>query len=790
MALSADRRVMPPADLAPDGEPPDRMAAPNLFAPISTANRITGQSRQSRLHTREQHMREQLATGSSYDYGRSTDDFLASIPAFSADAYTLGFERVPPTFLRRTMLDAAEASVAPSPFGYGLAHMAAPEALQEAYAAGGRPDFAAHAAGFDEPPEATVFQSGVPLPDTAVAGARFAAPRGARTAGLARAADDAPVSEGPSAYDDLTSQSDGMYPSDQGEERPARRARAPRVSPAAPEAPFYASFAQTEATSGMYVAPPVRPTPDAPPHASFAQADMPPAPRGAARGYVPRHGGRGSAERGLAEPVAAVPAPQASTANADVWQMLGWKETDPASFEQTAVWRVNELSMFESAAFDETLDPLRRPPEAMPGLGPAYPQNAPAAVPAPPSGFTAPFTPAPPEDGYAGYPPAGLDSQGYPAAAPEDWQDGGAYAPRGDTPPPARPPRPVREAPEPAPREGRVRGTLGRMTPARLALYVAVSLALLFCLIEGLKIVRSLSEDDRAPSGFADEYGQPADGGQPANGVELLPAGVTYAPTATPIAVATPTPTPRISQYDPLIGVMDSGGAQPSANLPTPTPAVRTRLSKYPGNALLSVSAAFEAQRKENPDVVARLTIDGLLDETVVQRNNTFYLNHNARGLLGTTGAVFVDEGCQLKKPPENLLLRAQANTEGKLFAPLLAYENGGGAFVAQHGIVRCDTIYEEAQYVIFAILRADSVINTDAYFNFAAYPTFASDTQMMNYVNAARERSVIRIDVNVQPGDRLLTLATVAEGSDTTSLVILCRMLRSGESAAYIDHN
>ena len=109
---------------------------------------------------------------------------------------------------------------------------------------------------------------------------------------------------------------------------------------------------------------------------------------------------------------------------------------------------------------------------------------------------------------------------------------------------------------------------------------------------------------------------------------------------------------------------------------------------------------------------------------------------------------------------------------------------------MAQHGIVRCDTIYEEAQYVIFAILRADSVINTDAYFNFAAYPTFASDTQMMNYVSAARERSVIKIDVNVQPGDRLLTLATVAEGSDTTSLVILCRMLRSGESAAYIDHD
>ena len=762
MALSADRRVMPPADLAPDGEPPKPGAGPNLFAPISTANRITGQSRQSRLHTREQHMREQLPSGSSYDYGRSADDFQVSIPAFSADAYTMGFERVPPTFLRRTMLDTAEATVVPSPFGYGLAHMAVPAALQDAYAMGladARPNFAADAAGFEEPPEATVFQSGVPLPEAAVAGALFAMPRNARTtAGIARAARDAAppaaMAEGPSPYDDLTPQSDYTHPLEQDEERPARRARVPRTAQAMPEAPPYITV-----DGGAQPA------------------------RAASRGYVPRHGGRGRAGRMDSEPIAAAPAPPPPTANADVWQMLGWKQTDPASFENTAVWRVNELSMFESAAFDETLDPLRVPPEALAAPGAAYPQAAPADA------HAAPFAP-PPEDTGAGYAMPMADSQGYPPAPLEDWQ-GGAYPPWGDTPPPTRPPRPVREAPEPAPREGRLRASLGRMTPARLALYVAVSLALLFCLIEGFKIVRSLWEDERTPSGFADEYGRlPGGGGRPANGVELLPAGVTYAPTATPVAVATPTPTPRISQYDPLIGVMDSGGAQPSANLPTPTPAVRTKLTKYPGNALLSESAAFTAQRQENKDVVARLTIDGLLDETVVQRNNTFYLNHNARGLQGKTGAVFVDEGCQLKKPPENLLLRAQANTEGKLFSPLLKYEQGGGAFVAQHGIVRCDTIYEEAQYVIFAILRADSVINSPAYFNFAAYPTFASDTQMMNYVNAARERSVIKIDVDVKPGDRLLTLATVAEGSDTTSLVILCRMLRSGESAAYIDHD
>ena len=283
------------------------------------------------------------------------------------------------------------------------------------------------------------------------------------------------------------------------------------------------------------------------------------------------------------------------------------------------------------------------------------------------------------------------------------------------------------------------------------------------------------------------------DANKPLNSVELLPEGQTYVPTATPVPAQTPTAAPRIDQNDPLIGVMDNGGATQTtfqAALPTPTTATRTRLTQYPDNALLSISPDFTALRQENPDVVGRLTIDGVLDETFVQRNNTFYLTHNVRGVFGSTGAVFVDESCVLKKPPENLLLRGQTNTQGKLFEPLLQYATAGAGFVAQHGIITCNTVYEQARYVIFAIVRADSVANSPDYFNYAGYPTFQSDAQMMRYVDSAKGRSVYQINVSVKPTDRLLTLATLAEGSDTTNLVILCRMLRNGETNGNIQQN
>ena len=84
----------------------------------------------------------------------------------------------------------------------------------------------------------------------------------------------------------------------------------------------------------------------------------------------------------------------------------------------------------------------------------------------------------------------------------------------------------------------------------------------------------------------------------------------------------------------------------------------------------------------ENSDVVGQLTIPGVLEEVVVQRNNTYYLTHNYRGSSSDAGAVFVDESCSLRSPPENLLLRGQGTIEGKVFAPLWQYATAGRDFV------------------------------------------------------------------------------------------------------------
>ena len=113
---------------------------------------------------------------------------------------------------------------------------------------------------------------------------------------------------------------------------------------------------------------------------------------------------------------------------------------------------------------------------------------------------------------------------------------------------------------------------------------------------------------------------------------------------------------------------------------------------------------------------------------------------------------------------------------KGKTFAPLWQYATAGGNFAASAATATLTTLYEEAQYTLFAVIVADSDPASGSYFNYASHPTFATDEAMLAYVESARAHSLYQFNVDVQASDRLLTLATI--GGDSC-LVLLWRMNR-----------
>ena len=308
----------------------------------------------------------------------------------------------------------------------------------------------------------------------------------------------------------------------------------------------------------------------------------------------------------------------------------------------------------------------------------------------------------------------------------------------------------------------------------RVAAIAAVAVMLLFCLIAGGKILMSLSANEREMAqvrqAYQEQQGQALE--QAGVKVDLLPAGETFTPTSTPQVFAAPK----------AEAVQSGNGGETSADT-VEEETTRTWLRRYPDNPLCNVLDSMKEISTEYPDVLARLYIPGVLDEYVVQRNNTYYLTHNYRGSLSDGGAVFLDRDCFISTPPENLLLRGEGDVAGVSFAPLWQYESGGIGFAAGACFAQLTTLYEDARYVLFSVIVADSDPAKPGYFDYASHDTFDTDAQMMEYVQSAADRSLYGFSVSVEPSDRLMTLATVSSRGNGKCLVLLFRMVREGET-------
>ena len=69
------------------------------------------------------------------------------------------------------------------------------------------------------------------------------------------------------------------------------------------------------------------------------------------------------------------------------------------------------------------------------------------------------------------------------------------------------------------------------------------------------------------------------------------------------------------------------------------------------------------------------MTMDDL-DEPVVHKDNTFFLDHDAMGKRNANGAIFMDQGTSLLTRPYTILLYGHNMKTGAMFGNLRKYED------------------------------------------------------------------------------------------------------------------
>lgn len=240
---------------------------------------------------------------------------------------------------------------------------------------------------------------------------------------------------------------------------------------------------------------------------------------------------------------------------------------------------------------------------------------------------------------------------------------------------------------------------------------------------------------------------------------------------ATDEPAATPTPSPEPTPT----ATLPPQATQP----PTPTPATALQALKYPGNPYAAVSSRFQKIRRQNADIIGWLTIDDLLDEAVVQKDNTYYLRRDYKGYHNVNGALFLDESIRLKTRPYTLMIYGHNMKTGAMFGSLRNYEKLH--FYQQNPFVSFDTMYEEGRYVIFAVTEMSLSSRDHNYFSFGK---INSDNIIWRKeaISTLKSHSLYSTAIDVQPEDQILLLVTCVEDEEERR-IIAARRIREGET-------
>jgi sortase B len=209
-----------------------------------------------------------------------------------------------------------------------------------------------------------------------------------------------------------------------------------------------------------------------------------------------------------------------------------------------------------------------------------------------------------------------------------------------------------------------------------------------------------------------------------------------------------------------------------------------------------------EAQERlaKHPDSAGWITIDGVVDEEVVQKfgdaeqGNSFYIDHGIDGKKSDAGVIFADYRNVLagSKASDNIILYGHNQKDNTRLGGLDSYKwslrgpNASISYYKKHAIINFSTNYEKKQYKIFAIFTTNTLPEHDKgnVFDYQNYLEFDTEERYNDFITKVTERSYIKTGIDVKYGDKFLTLSTCDTDFDDARLVVVARQVRDGESA------
>ncbi len=188
-----------------------------------------------------------------------------------------------------------------------------------------------------------------------------------------------------------------------------------------------------------------------------------------------------------------------------------------------------------------------------------------------------------------------------------------------------------------------------------------------------------------------------------------------------------------------------------------------------------------------NSDTVGWIWIPNTkVDYPVVQsEDNAFYMDKAFDYEPSRAGSIFMDYrnvfGFNEETQSDNIVIYGHNMANNSMFGSLRRYRQDY-SYYETAPFIELSSNYDHYTYVIFALCITDGSGN--ATWRYWDMQDFATDEEFNDYVETAQRKSLVDIDVDVKPGDQLLTLQTCYSDSDGTRFLVIARKMRDGESA------
>ena len=234
-------------------------------------------------------------------------------------------------------------------------------------------------------------------------------------------------------------------------------------------------------------------------------------------------------------------------------------------------------------------------------------------------------------------------------------------------------------------------------------------------------------------------------------------AAVTTAPAVTDEPAGTPEPLPETAVPAPAETAVPEEEPAVSATLPD---------VEYPNG--YNLVPRIQELRKKSEYIIGWITMDDL-DEPVVLKDNEFFLNHDAKGKRNSNGAIFMDEGTRLLTRPYTIMLYGHNMKSGMMFGNLRKYTDL--TYCRKHRTLRFDTLYEEGQYEIFAVVTISVTPGKARYLNLWGLESTDRETRKDALASLKRANSYVST-AEVSEEDQILLLITCV-GDDDERLVV-----------------